>query len=174
MPTDRLNEHINIMIIYYILAKTLDRLNIELSYGYKSKGFYWLKKCTGSSEFFSYFLTLGGEPLSVMSEKSSFARVVCFSQSHTVHKYYTKYKRNWCKSTLIAMVKKIPLPPNAPPFLPPEGESLLKVKSDKPLPPFSLPLKLIPLFASFSASGVLGSHLLKSRENPHRIRCTIC
>ena len=55
-------------------------------------GFYWLKKCTGISELFCYFLTLGGQPLPIMSEKSPFVRAGCFSESHTIPIYYTKDK----------------------------------------------------------------------------------
>ena len=59
-------------------------------------GFYWLKKCTGVSELFSsFFLTLGGQPLPIVSEKIPFVRAGCFSKSHTVPIYYTKDKRTW-------------------------------------------------------------------------------
>ena len=71
-----------------ILAKTLVGLNIELGYGYKIVFFNWLKKCTGISEFFLVnFLTLDGQPLPIMSEKSPFVRAGFFSESHTVPIY---------------------------------------------------------------------------------------
>ena len=57
--------------------------------------FYWLKKCTGIPEFFSYFLTLGGQSLPEVSEKSPFVRADCFLKSHTVLIYFTKDKRTW-------------------------------------------------------------------------------
>ena len=57
--------------------------------------FYWLKKCTEISELLIYFLTLGGQPLPIMSEKSPFGKAGCFSKIHTVPTYYTKDKRTW-------------------------------------------------------------------------------
>ena len=57
--------------------------------------FYWLKKCRGIPEFFSYFLTLGGQSLPDVSEKSPFLRDGRFFKSHTVPIYFTKDKRTW-------------------------------------------------------------------------------
>ena len=57
--------------------------------------FIGLKSAQGFLSTLVIFLTLGGQPLPIMSEKSPFVRAGCFSKSHTVPIYYTKDKRTW-------------------------------------------------------------------------------
>ena len=86
----------DILLHISILAKTLVGLNIELGYGYNvGGGVIGLKSAQGFLSSLVIFLTLGGQPLPIMSEKSPFVRAGCFSKSHTVPIYYTKDKNIW-------------------------------------------------------------------------------
>ena len=57
--------------------------------------FIGLKSAQGFLSSLVLVLTLGGQPLPIVSEKSPFVRAGCFSKSHTVLIYYTKDKRTW-------------------------------------------------------------------------------